>query len=83
MGEFDQETAKLFQLELAKSGIGSKGIKFISNNLRNLERPEFIPNVFQLIKLYQNTQTIRVIVPRKRMKSLDELYCKDRHYEKH
>ena len=70
MGSSDDQIAKLWQLELARANIDDKGIDFISENLGRLEKPEFIPNVFQLINLYKNNLSLHA--PRKPMLSIEE-----------
>jgi len=51
MGEADGITAKSWLFEFEKNGIDFDGIVLIGNNLGEQSRPEFIPNVFVLIKI--------------------------------
>lgn len=51
MGEADGTTAKAWLYEFQKNGIDYDGIVLIGNNLGEQPRPEFIPNVFVLIRI--------------------------------
>ena len=56
MGSVDGSVAKLWRHEFKKSGIEFDEIVLIGNNLGELDRPEFIPNVFQLIGIVRKIQ---------------------------
>ena len=51
MGSSSEQTANLWRNEFKKANIGYDEIVIIGNNLSKLERPGFIPNVFQLIDI--------------------------------
>ena len=50
----DGEVSNLWRFEFKRHGIGFDEIVLIGNNLGELNRPEFIPNVFQLIQIVKN-----------------------------
>lgn len=56
MGDVDGHVAKLWRMEFEKHGIGYDETVLIGSNLGELDRPEFIPNVFQLIGIVKKIQ---------------------------
>lgn len=56
MGFVDGDVANLWRYEFEKHGICFEEIVLIGNNLGELDRPEFIPNVFQLIGIVKKIQ---------------------------
>lgn len=58
MGEFDGDVAKMYQIQFARAGYGTDELRHMRENLIQI-RPEFIPTVYQLINIYENSVSIQ------------------------
>lgn len=80
MGSDNSATSNLWRNEFRKKNIGYNEIVIIGNNLGNLRKPEFIPNVFQLIELVKDEKDDPHKTNAQMYKSIEQLKNDDTTY---